>query len=182
MSQSAAAAADEEKLETDEAANKSQTAAGANTNISTGAAATGEERFHHLSLLLDLDATGEHWHGGRPEDFLESPTGRPLLGAEPGGLLALIDDLHSLWRVLSRQYSTVHIRAYKSGVGGLKELLLLHQLFTRFGSQLFIVSSSGLLSLPPILSFHASPASHHLCRRLLQQFPRSGLSPSSCLG
>ncbi|XP_035253967.1 myocardin-related transcription factor A isoform X3 [Anguilla anguilla] len=32
---------------------------------------------------------------GRLEDFLESTTGKPLLGAEPGGPLTLIDDLHS---------------------------------------------------------------------------------------
>nr|XP_057918596.1 myocardin related transcription factor Ab isoform X2 [Doryrhamphus excisus] len=33
--------------------------------------------------------------GGRLEDFLESTTGVPLLGVEPGGGLTLIDDLHS---------------------------------------------------------------------------------------
>ncbi|XP_047214607.1 myocardin-related transcription factor B-like [Girardinichthys multiradiatus] len=32
---------------------------------------------------------------GRLEDFLESTTGKPLLGVEPGGPLTLIDDLHS---------------------------------------------------------------------------------------
>ncbi|XP_075310491.1 myocardin-related transcription factor A-like isoform X2 [Odontesthes bonariensis] len=32
---------------------------------------------------------------GRLEDFLESTTGKPILGVEPGGLLTLIDDLHS---------------------------------------------------------------------------------------
>ncbi|XP_051968172.1 myocardin-related transcription factor A-like isoform X2 [Xyrauchen texanus] len=32
---------------------------------------------------------------GRLEDFLESTTGTPLLGAEPGGPLTLIDDLHN---------------------------------------------------------------------------------------
>ncbi|KAM8725074.1 myocardin-related transcription factor A-like isoform 1-T1 [Acanthopagrus schlegelii] len=32
---------------------------------------------------------------GRLEDFLESTTGKPLLGVEPGGALTLIDDLHS---------------------------------------------------------------------------------------
>ncbi|XP_048869939.1 myocardin-related transcription factor A-like isoform X4 [Brienomyrus brachyistius] len=32
---------------------------------------------------------------GRLEDFLESTTGKPLLGAEPDGPLPLIDDLHS---------------------------------------------------------------------------------------
>uniref|UniRef100_A0A4W6CGX4 SAP domain-containing protein n=1 Tax=Lates calcarifer TaxID=8187 RepID=A0A4W6CGX4_LATCA len=47
-----------------------------------------------------VDATEEKRHlsnvgGGRLEDFLESTTGKPLLGVEPGGLLTLIDDLHS---------------------------------------------------------------------------------------
>ncbi|KAF7654253.1 hypothetical protein LDENG_00071880 [Lucifuga dentata] len=32
---------------------------------------------------------------GRLEDFLETTTGKPLMGVEPGGLLTLIDDLHS---------------------------------------------------------------------------------------
>ncbi|XP_029946475.1 myocardin-related transcription factor A-like isoform X2 [Salarias fasciatus] len=32
---------------------------------------------------------------GRLEDFLESTTGKPLLGVEPGGLLTVIDDLNS---------------------------------------------------------------------------------------
>ncbi|XP_022051658.2 myocardin-related transcription factor A-like isoform X2 [Acanthochromis polyacanthus] len=32
---------------------------------------------------------------GRLEDFLQSTMGKPLLGVEPGGLLTLIDDLHS---------------------------------------------------------------------------------------
>lgn len=36
-----------------------------------------------------------HTGSGRLEDFLESTTGKPLLGVEPGGLLTLIDDLHS---------------------------------------------------------------------------------------
>ncbi|XP_031593920.1 myocardin-related transcription factor A-like isoform X1 [Oreochromis aureus] len=36
-----------------------------------------------------------HDGSGRLEDFLESTTGRPLLGVEPGGLLSLIDDLHN---------------------------------------------------------------------------------------
>ncbi|XP_056144320.1 myocardin-related transcription factor A-like [Lampris incognitus] len=40
---------------------------------------------------LQLYSTGN----GRLEDFLESTTGKPLLGVEPGGLLTLIDDLHS---------------------------------------------------------------------------------------
>ncbi|CAG5897547.1 unnamed protein product [Menidia menidia] len=39
----------------------------------------------HLSLSTN----------GRLEDFLESTTGKPLLGVEPGGLITLIDDLHS---------------------------------------------------------------------------------------
>ncbi|XP_026181547.1 myocardin-related transcription factor A-like isoform X2 [Mastacembelus armatus] len=47
-----------------------------------------------------VDTTGEKQHlsnagTGRLEDFLESTTGKPLLGVEPGGLLTLIDDLHS---------------------------------------------------------------------------------------
>ncbi|KAM9346043.1 myocardin-related transcription factor A-like [Symphorus nematophorus] len=46
------------------------------------------------------DDTGEKQHlsnagSGRLEDFLESTTGKPLLGVEPGGVLTLIDDLHS---------------------------------------------------------------------------------------
>ncbi|XP_042361145.1 myocardin-related transcription factor A-like isoform X2 [Plectropomus leopardus] len=46
------------------------------------------------------DPTEEKQHissagSGRLEDFLESTTGKPLLGVEPGGLLTLIDDLHS---------------------------------------------------------------------------------------
>lgn len=41
------------------------------------------EEKHHLRGL------------GRLEDFLESTTGAPLLGVEPGGPLTLIDDLHS---------------------------------------------------------------------------------------
>ncbi|KAK1877204.1 Myocardin-related transcription factor B [Dissostichus eleginoides] len=46
------------------------------------------------------DTTEEKQHlgsagHGRLEDFLESTTGKPLLGGEPGGLLTLIDDLHS---------------------------------------------------------------------------------------
>lgn len=36
-----------------------------------------------------------HSADGRLEDFLESATGKPLLGVEPGGVLTLIDDLHS---------------------------------------------------------------------------------------
>ncbi|XP_019960918.2 myocardin-related transcription factor A-like isoform X2 [Paralichthys olivaceus] len=54
-----------------------------------------------LSELQTLvDATGEeqlfgNTGSGRLEDFLESTTGKPLLGVEPGGLLTLIDDLHS---------------------------------------------------------------------------------------
>ncbi|XP_070703529.1 myocardin-related transcription factor A-like [Pempheris klunzingeri] len=47
-------------------------------------AATPEEKQH-------LSNAGR----GRLEDFLESTTGKPLLGVEPGGLLTLIDDLHS---------------------------------------------------------------------------------------
>ncbi|KAG9340339.1 hypothetical protein JZ751_021451 [Albula glossodonta] len=42
-------------------------------------------------------SSGEHdgTGSGRLEDFLESTTGKPLLGVEPGGPLTLIDDLHS---------------------------------------------------------------------------------------
>ncbi|XP_068435278.1 myocardin-related transcription factor A-like isoform X2 [Clinocottus analis] len=56
------------------------------------------------SMQSDLqtlaDAIEEKRHlssaeSGRLEDFLESTTGKPLLGVEPGGLLTLIDDLHS---------------------------------------------------------------------------------------
>ncbi|KAM7386545.1 hypothetical protein PAMA_009246 [Pampus argenteus] len=45
---------------------------------------TPEEKQHHSKCA-----------SGRLEDFLESTTGTPLLGVEPGGLLTLIDDLHS---------------------------------------------------------------------------------------
>ena len=38
---------------------------------------------------------GAFHSSGRLEDFLESATGTPLLGAEPGSPLTLIDDLHS---------------------------------------------------------------------------------------
>nr|XP_033501801.1 myocardin-related transcription factor A-like isoform X1 [Epinephelus lanceolatus]XP_033501802.1 myocardin-related transcription factor A-like isoform X1 [Epinephelus lanceolatus] len=51
-------------------------------------------------LQTQLDVTEEKQRlssagSGRLEDFLESTTGKPLLGVEPGGLLTLIDDLHS---------------------------------------------------------------------------------------
>ncbi|XP_054861418.1 myocardin-related transcription factor B-like isoform X2 [Amphiprion ocellaris] len=49
-------------------------------------------------LLADTTEEEEHLleaGSGRLEDFLESTTGKPLLGVEPGGLLTLIDDLHS---------------------------------------------------------------------------------------
>lgn len=51
-------------------------------------------------LQTVADTTGQkqylsHAESGRLEDFLESTTGRPLLGVEPGGLLSLIDDLHN---------------------------------------------------------------------------------------
>lgn len=60
----------------------------------------------HQALLVQseterlVDSTEEKQHrssveNGRLEDFLESTTGKPLLGVEPGGLLALIDDLHN---------------------------------------------------------------------------------------
>ncbi|XP_030263853.1 myocardin-related transcription factor A-like isoform X4 [Sparus aurata] len=54
-----------------------------------------------LSELRTLtDAAEDRRHlgdagSGRLEDFLESTTGKPLLGVEPGGALTLIDDLHS---------------------------------------------------------------------------------------
>lgn len=53
------------------------------------------------SDLQTLDDTTEEEHhlsyygSGCLEDFLESTTGKPLQGVEPGGLLTLIDDLHS---------------------------------------------------------------------------------------
>ncbi|XP_054454476.1 myocardin related transcription factor Ab isoform X2 [Anoplopoma fimbria] len=47
-------------------------------------------------LLSPQPSVGEPCTGsGRLEDFLESTTGAPLLGVEPGGGLTLIDDLHS---------------------------------------------------------------------------------------
>nr|XP_046272122.1 myocardin-related transcription factor A-like isoform X2 [Scatophagus argus] len=55
----------------------------------------------HSELQTRADSTNGTKHldnagsGGRLEDFLESTTGKPLLGVEPGGLLTLIDDLHS---------------------------------------------------------------------------------------
>lgn len=51
-----------------------------------------------LERLLDTTEEKQHCshvENGRLEDFLESTTGKPLLGVEPGGLLALIDDLHN---------------------------------------------------------------------------------------
>ncbi len=58
-------------------------------------APTVQSELHTLA-----DTTGEKQHlvnagSGRLEDFLESTTGKPLLGVEPGSLLTLIDDLHS---------------------------------------------------------------------------------------
>ncbi|XP_071330309.1 myocardin-related transcription factor A-like isoform X2 [Trachinotus anak] len=54
----------------------------------------------HSELQTLVDAAEQKQHlsnggSGRLEDFLESTTGKPLLGVEPGGLLTLIDDLHS---------------------------------------------------------------------------------------
>ncbi|KAM6898103.1 myocardin related transcription factor Ab isoform 3-T3 [Lycodopsis pacificus] len=47
-------------------------------------------------LISPQPSVGEPCAGsGRLEDFLESTTGAPLLGVEPGGGLTLIDDLHS---------------------------------------------------------------------------------------
>ncbi|KAL6103252.1 uncharacterized protein ACO6RY_02688 [Pungitius sinensis] len=51
-----------------------------------------------LQTLADTVSEKQHLsraESGRLEDFLESTTGKPLSGAEPGGLLTLIDDLHS---------------------------------------------------------------------------------------
>ncbi|XP_037333097.2 myocardin-related transcription factor A-like isoform X3 [Pungitius pungitius] len=51
-----------------------------------------------LQTLADTVTEKQHLsraESGRLEDFLESTTGKPLSGAEPGGLLTLIDDLHS---------------------------------------------------------------------------------------
>lgn len=51
-----------------------------------------------LHCLADPTEDNQHLSytgSGRLEDFLESTTGKPLLGVEPGGLLTLIDDLHS---------------------------------------------------------------------------------------
>lgn len=63
--------------------------------------------------------TGE----GRLEDFLETSTGTPLLGGEPGGPLPLIDDLHSqmlstpsiLQPSPSRSPSPMPMEAYELG-------------------------------------------------------------------
>lgn len=54
----------------------------------------------HSELRALADTTEQkqnlsHAGSGRLEDFLESTTGKPLLGVEPGGLLTLIDDLHN---------------------------------------------------------------------------------------
>ncbi|XP_069012191.1 myocardin related transcription factor Ab isoform X5 [Embiotoca jacksoni] len=47
-------------------------------------------------LISPQPSVGEPCAGsGHLEDFLESTTGAPLLGMEPGGGLALMDDLHS---------------------------------------------------------------------------------------
>ncbi|XP_034394915.1 LOW QUALITY PROTEIN: myocardin-related transcription factor B-like [Cyclopterus lumpus] len=51
-----------------------------------------------LQTLADAIDGKQHLcstESGRLEDFLESTTGKPLLGVEPGGLMTLIDDLHS---------------------------------------------------------------------------------------
>ncbi|KAG5853982.1 hypothetical protein ANANG_G00032630 [Anguilla anguilla] len=49
------------------------------------------EKTAGASVPGDGGGTGN----GRLEDFLESTTGAPLLGVEPGGPLTLIDDLHN---------------------------------------------------------------------------------------
>ncbi|XP_068574319.1 myocardin related transcription factor Ab isoform X2 [Cebidichthys violaceus] len=48
-----------------------------------------------LADTVDEERHPSSAESGRLEDFLESTTGKPLLGVEPGGLLTLIDDLHS---------------------------------------------------------------------------------------
>ncbi|XP_039979741.1 myocardin-related transcription factor A-like isoform X2 [Xiphias gladius] len=51
-----------------------------------------------LQTLVETTEEKQHLSNtgnGRLEDFLESTTGKPLLGVEPGGLLTLIDDLHN---------------------------------------------------------------------------------------
>ncbi|XP_052374799.1 myocardin-related transcription factor B-like isoform X1 [Oncorhynchus keta] len=52
----------------------------------------GEEE---LQVPATIDQDVSNTGSGRLEDFLESTTGKPLLGVEPGGPLTLIDDLHS---------------------------------------------------------------------------------------
>ncbi|XP_037834777.1 myocardin-related transcription factor A-like isoform X2 [Kryptolebias marmoratus] len=58
------------------------------------------QKLDPLEPLAPADTAEEKQHlsrsaDGRLEDFLESTTGKPLLGVEPGGMLTLIDDLHS---------------------------------------------------------------------------------------
>uniref|UniRef100_A0A4W5PK72 Myocardin related transcription factor A n=1 Tax=Hucho hucho TaxID=62062 RepID=A0A4W5PK72_9TELE len=53
----------------------------------------GEEEALQAPATVDQDVSNTG--SGRLEDFLESTTGKPLLGVEPGGPLTLIDDLHS---------------------------------------------------------------------------------------
>ncbi|KAM9467227.1 myocardin-related transcription factor A-like isoform 2-T2 [Salvelinus alpinus] len=53
----------------------------------------GEEEELQAPATVDQDVSNTG--SGRLEDFLESTTGKPLLGVEPGGPLTLIDDLHS---------------------------------------------------------------------------------------
>ncbi|XP_029618226.1 myocardin-related transcription factor A isoform X3 [Salmo trutta] len=53
----------------------------------------GEEEELQAPATVDQDVSNTG--NGRLEDFLESTTGKPLLGVEPGGPLTLIDDLHS---------------------------------------------------------------------------------------
>ncbi|XP_041735572.2 myocardin-related transcription factor A-like isoform X2 [Coregonus clupeaformis] len=55
----------------------------------------GEEEEEELQVPATVDQDVSNTGSGRLEDFLESTTGKPLLGLEPGGPLTLIDDLHS---------------------------------------------------------------------------------------
>ncbi|XP_059203407.1 myocardin-related transcription factor A-like [Centropristis striata] len=54
-----------------------------------------QSELHALADAIEDKRHLSSSESGRLEDFLESTTGKPLLGVEPGGLLTLIDDLHS---------------------------------------------------------------------------------------
>ncbi|XP_076866574.1 myocardin-related transcription factor A-like isoform X2 [Brachyhypopomus gauderio] len=55
---------------------------------------TPQEPFVHGSSA-QVELSNCRAGSGRLEDFLESTTGKPLLGVEPGGHVTLIDELHS---------------------------------------------------------------------------------------